>query len=261
MNNPNDANATISLQRQEGRIISSSQPGMLFNGVSGALLSTSGDVEGAAVQTRGVLYGLHIGRFANPFLRGLFFLCGLAGCTMVATGLLLWAVKERQKFAKVVAHGGRVGWGLRLVDGLNIGAIAGVPIAIAAYFWANRLLPVGLAERPQTEISWFFIAWGVSMLAGLAWPTRRMWQIQLAVGGLLFAALPLLNAVTTASHLGVSLPLQLWAVAGFDLSCLGLGLFLLACAWWLYRRKPLASARRVASGAVDAGAPAGAVQA
>lgn len=260
VNNPNDGNATISLTRQDGRVISSSQPGMVFNGVTGEVLSITGDTEGAAVQTRGVLYGLHVGRFANPLLRGLFFLCGLAGCAMVATGLLLWAVKERKKYAKALTHGGRLGWGLRLVDGLNIGAVAGVPLAIAAYFWANRLLPVGLAERPQTEISWFFIAWGTATLAGLAWPAKRMWQVQMAVGGALFTGIPLLNAATTATHLGVSVPLQLWAVAGFDLTCLGLGLFLLACAAWMYRRKPATAQRREMSGAVEADVPAGAVQ-
>ena len=260
VNNPNDANATIGLTRQEGHDMSSSQPGMVFSGTTGQLLSVAGDTEGAAAQTRGVMYGLHIGRFANPLLRGLFFVCGLAGCAMVATGLLLWAVKERQKYAKSLAQGGQIGWGLRLVDGLNIGAVAGVPIAIAAYFWANRLLPVGLAERPQAEISWFFIAWGAATLAGLAWPTKRMWQVQLGLGGALFAGVPLLNGATTATHLGATVPLHLWVVAGFDLTCLALGLFLLACAGWLYRRKSAAATRRTALGSIKTKVSLGAAQ-
>ncbi len=241
VNHPNDANATVSLLRQSGHDMSSAQPSMLFHGVSGALLSTAGDATGPAVQTRGVLYGLHTAHFGNPLLRGLFFLSGLAGCLMVATGLVMWAVKERQKVAKALAQGGRVGWGLRLVEGLNLGAIAGMPLAIGAYFWANRLLPPGLAERPQAEITCFFTALGLAMLLGLAWPTRRMWQAVLALGGALFAGVPLLNAATTATHLGASLPLGLWMVAGFDLVCLLLGLGLLAGAAHLGRkpvRKP-----------------------
>jgi hypothetical protein len=238
INHPNDANATISLQRQEGHDMSSSQPSMLFDGSSGRLLSTAGDVEGAAVQTRGVLYGLHMGRFSNPLLRGLFFLSGLAGCAMVATGLLLWAVKERQKYAKALKHGGRISFGLRLVDGLNIGAVAGVPIAMATYFWANRLLPVGLAGRPEAEINSFFAAWALATVAALAWPAKRMWQVQLAVGGALFAGVPLLNAFTTDTALFASVRAGMWRVAGFDLVCLGLGLALLAAAWWVGRRKP-----------------------
>lgn len=246
VNNPNDAAATVILARQEGRDISSSHPSMVFDGVSGKLLSTAGEAPAPAAQTRGVLYGLHIGRFADPLVRALFFLSGLSGCAMVATGLLLWAVKERQKYAKAVAQGGRAGWASRLVDGLNIGAIAGVPIAIATYFWANRLLPVGMAGRPDMEIQSFFVAWGMATVAGLAWPARRMWQVQLGIGGLLFAGIPLLNALTTATHLGVTLPQGLWRVAGFDLVCLALGLALLSAGAWLGRRKP-ATARRVAA--------------
>ncbi|BEP90391.1 hypothetical protein GmRootV77_54650 [Variovorax sp. V77] len=108
---PNDANAVVSLTRAEGRHLSYDQPSMQFNGTTGALISSFGDVPKAAAETRGVLYGLHIGRFADPLLRALFFVSGLAGCLMVATGLLLWAVKERQKYAKTLKQGGRIGFG------------------------------------------------------------------------------------------------------------------------------------------------------
>ncbi|MBB3181773.1 PepSY domain-containing protein [Variovorax sp. Sphag1AA] len=226
VSHPNDAHATVAITRQEGRGMSQNQPSMLFDGVSGALLSTSGDEPQAAAQTRGVLYGLHIGRFADPLLRALFFVSGLAGCLMVATGLLLWAVKERQKYAKVLKHGGRVGFGLRLVDALNLGTIAGVPIAFGAYFWANRLLPVGIEQRATIEIRWFFIAWGAAVVAGLVRPTRRMWQVQLAIGALLFGGIPLLNALTTRTHLGVAIAEGLWSVAAFDLVMLALGIAL-----------------------------------
>ena len=257
---PNDARSTVSITRQEGRNLSSNQPSMLFNGATGELVSTSGDVDKPAAETRGVLYGLHIGRFANPLLRALFFLSGLAGCLMVATGLLLWAVKERQKYAKVLKHGGRIGLGLRLVDGLNVAAIAGLPIAFGTYFWANRLLPVGLEARPAAEISWFFIAWGAAAVAGLAWPARRMWQVQLVLGAALFAGIPLLNALTTSTHLGVSLREGLWAVAGFDLVCFALGAGLALAAWYVGRRKPVkkAAAAPAKAAAAPAKAPAAA---
>lgn len=252
IDNANDAAATVVLSRQEGHDMGSAQPALVFDGASGKLVSEVGEDRGAAVQARSVLYGLHIGRFADPFLRGLFFLSGLAGSVMVATGLLLWAVKERQKYAKVVAHGGRIGWPARLVDGLNVGAIAGLLIAMAGFFWANRLLPVGLSGRPQAEIDVFFAIWAGAAIAGMAWPTRRMWTVQLVAGGLLFALVPVLNALTTATHLGYSIPAGLWRVAGFDLVCLAFGAALLACAWWLERRKPAGKAaaqadRRIAN--------------
>jgi len=233
---PNDAKAVVSLTRAEGPQLSYDQPTMQFNGATGALIGTFGDVPKPAAETRGVLYGLHIGRFANPLLRALFFLSGIAGCLMVATGLLLWAVKERQKYAKTLKQGGRVGFGLRLVDGLNLGAIAGLPLAMAAFFWANRLLPVEMAERGEAEIRWFFIVWGASAVLGLLRPTLRMWQAQLALGALLFVLLPVLNAFTGPAPLTVSLRCGPSAVAGFDLVAIALGLGL-ASAVWLVERK------------------------
>ncbi|MDO9358956.1 MAG: PepSY-associated TM helix domain-containing protein [Polaromonas sp.] len=241
--NPNDANASITLTRQDSHTLSYDQPSMTFNGTTGALVSTFGDTTKPAAETRGVLYGLHVGRFGDPLMRWLFFFSGLAGTVMVATGLLLWAVKERQKYAKALAKGGRVSFGLWLVDGLNVGAIAGLPMAIAAYFWANRLVPLGIAERPQTEINLFFLVWGLATVAGLAWPKRRMWQAQLLVGGALFAGVPVLNAFTTATHLGVTIPAGMWNVAGLDLVCLALGLCLFWAAWWIGRKKPVKAPR------------------
>ncbi|WPB55310.1 PepSY-associated TM helix domain-containing protein [Xylophilus sp. GOD-11R] len=241
--NPNDAKAVITVSRQDGQDLSSDQPSMVFNGVTGALVATNGDTPGPAVQTRGVLFGLHVAHFSNGLMRALFFVSGLGGCVMVATGLLLWGVKERQKYAKALKHGGRVGFGLRLVDGLNVAAIAGLPIAFATYFWANRLLPVSIAERPQQEITCFFAAWAVAAVAGLAWPSRRMWLIQLWIGAVLFAAMPALNALTGGANLVVAIGSGLWEVAGFDLVCLGLGLALGFAAWHVGRRKAAAKTR------------------
>lgn len=194
---------------------------MTFNGVTGALLSDPARHSGAAVQTRGVLYGLHAGRFADPLVRALFFLSGLAGCAMVATGVIMWAVKERPKHARV-RGAGRIGFGLRLVDGLNLGSIAGLMMAMAAFFWANRLLPVAL-------------------------PTRSMWKIQLGLGGSLFALLPDLNAATGGAGLATSLADGIWPVAGFDLVTLALGLMLLYAATRL--RRVAAPALQLAHGA------------
>jgi uncharacterized iron-regulated membrane protein len=244
---PNDANAVVSIARAGTQRLSSDQPSMQFNAVTGAQIATFGDVPKAAAETRGVLYGLHIGRFADPLLRGLFFLSGLAGCLMVATGLLLWAVKERQKFAKTLKQGGRIGWGLRLVDGLNLGAIAGLPMAMAAFFWANRLLPLDVADRGEAEIGWFFIVWGAAAVLGLLRPTLRMWQAQLALGALLFVLLPVLNAFTGPAPLTVSLRAGPSAVAGFDLVAIALGMGLAGAAWLVERKRRKAVSRQAAA--------------
>jgi len=244
--NAGDSSARVTLFQENPRGVSSKQATMVFDGATGALLERRGEVLPAASETHGVLYGLHVARFDSPFVRWLFFLSGLAGTVMVATGLLLWSVKERQKYAKALAKGGRIGWGLRLVDGLNVAAVAGLPLAMAAFFWANRLIPAGLADRSPLEIACFFAAWGAAAVAGIAWPARRMWQAQLAIGGLLFALLPVLNPLTGGAGLWTTLPQGLWAIAGFDLTVLGLGLALLACAWWVGKRKPASKGTRPA---------------
>jgi uncharacterized iron-regulated membrane protein len=249
VNSPNDANAVVILRRADGPQLSYEQPTMQFNGVTGAMIGAFGDTARPAAETRSVLYGLHIGRFGAPLVRALLFLSGLAGCLMVATGLLLWAVKERQKFAKTLQQGGRVGFGLRLVDGLNLGAIAGLPVAMASFFWANRLLPLDVANRGEAEITWFFTAWGATAVLGLLRPTLRMWQAQLALGALLFALLPVLNAFTGPAPLSVSLRSGPSAVAGFDLVALALGLGLAAAVWIVERKRRTSAARRAAQAA------------
>jgi uncharacterized iron-regulated membrane protein len=238
VNNPGDANATIVVTREKMRTLSYLQPGMMFNGVTGVQASVVGDEPSGAALTRGALYGLHMGHFADAWLRVLFFLCGLSGCVMVASGALLWAVKTRQKQAKAIAAGARASFGLRLVDALNIGAIAGLPIAFAAYFWANRLVPVGLPQRPQMEITWFFAAWAIAAVLAQLRPTLGMWRFQLSVGAAMLIGIPILNVFTTHSHLGVTLFLGRgpWPVAGFDITVLLLGIALALVVRALNRR-------------------------
>lgn len=253
---PGDANAVITVTRAGGREMASRAPTVVFNGVTGERVSTFGDDTAPANETRGVMVGLHIAHFAPDLLRGLFFLCGLAGCAMVATGAVLWGVRTRQTYAKTLASGGRVGFGLRLVEALNIGAIAGLPIAFATYFWANRLLPVDLAQRTDMEIRCFFAAWATAAVLAQIRPTRGMWRLQLWIAAALFGGIPLLNVFTTYSHLGVTLlrgegPA---AVAGFDLTVLALGAFFACAAWKLGKRR--AQPARTAPDAAGAARPA-----
>jgi uncharacterized iron-regulated membrane protein len=229
--NPGDANATIQLTRDDAERLSFNPQAMIFNGTTGALLSTTGDTALPAAETRGVMYGLHVGRFGGPLIRALFLLSGLAGTVMVATGCVLWAVKTRQQAMKR----GRVGFGTLLVEHLNVATIAGLPIAMAAYFWANRLLPVGMASRAEWEIHVFFIAWAVCLTHPLLRRGRQAWVDQFAVGALMFALLPVLSFLTTQRHLGVTIAGNDWARAGFDLGLVTIGAVLATIAWQIAR--------------------------
>jgi len=234
---PGAANAVIDVYQRDGKRLSVDTPSLRYDAVSGALIEAS-PLSGGATQTRGVMYGLHLARFADWGLRALFFLSGLIGCLMVASGVVLWAVKERPKDAK----SGKIGFGLRLVDALNIGAVAGLPVAFAAYFWGNRLLPVQMAERADAEVNVFFYAWGAALLAAFLWPKRLMWAWQLYVGAAMFLLIPVINALTTHAHLGVTLRNGDWVLAGFDLMMLAFGAVLAYCALRMQRWQPALSA-------------------
>jgi len=151
---------------------------------------------------------------------------------MIGTGLVIWLGKRQLKHAKSAV----MPFELRLVEVLNIASMSGLVLAVAGFFWANRLLPVSFAERSDWEINSFFIAWGLSLLHAVLRRGRQAWVEQLSLGALLLAAVPLLNALTTAQHLGVSLASGDWAMAGFDLTCLGSGVFLAWAAWKMHHR-------------------------
>ena len=175
--------------------------------------------------------------FAGPAVRWLLFLSGVAGTLMVGTGMVLWVVKRLPERRKL----GRTPRGHRLVEVLNVAGIAGLSLAVAAYFWSNRLLPAELADRSDWEIHVFFAAWLASLVhAGLR-AHRSAWIEQLGLAAVLFATLPLLNVATGGAGLSVTLMRGQWAIAGFDLAMLALGAVHGFIAWRLLRpSQPLA---------------------
>ncbi|MFL1388196.1 PepSY-associated TM helix domain-containing protein [Pseudomonas tritici] len=232
VNNPSDVNASVNVFRAgSDSVVHDFGSTVSFNGTTGELLRVSGEQSLPAV-IGGSFYGLHMGHFAGPVLRWLYFICGLAGTAMIGTGLVIWLGKRQLKHAKSAV----MPFELRLVEVLNIASMSGLMIAIAAFFWANRLLPVSFAERSDGEVHTFFIVWGLSLLHAMLRRGRQGWIEQLSVGALLFIAIPLLNALTTSHHLGVSLATGDWALAGFDLTCLASGVFLAWAAWKMQQR-------------------------
>ncbi|VVN26439.1 PepSY-associated TM helix domain-containing protein [Pseudomonas fluorescens] len=231
VNNPGDANASVVLVREgTDRVVHDFGSAVTFNGVTGQLLGTTPE-QSLPRAIAGGFYGLHMGHFAGPVLRWLYFICGLAGTAMIGTGLVIWLGKRQLKHAK----SGVMPFELRLVEVLNIASMAGLMVAVAAFFWANRLLPVGMAGRGDWEVNSFFIVWGLSVLHAMVRRGRAAWVEQLALAALLLGAVPLLNALTTPFHLGVTLEQGDWAMAGFDLTCLGSGVFFVWAAWKMQR--------------------------
>ncbi|WP_161813077.1 PepSY-associated TM helix domain-containing protein [Steroidobacter agaridevorans] len=237
INNPSDINSRITIRRDTEGQLANSNRNVVFAGTTGELLSVAGEPAPAS-QTRAVMFGLHMATFSSTTLRWLFTLSGLGGILMVASGLVLWSVKRAPERAKL----GYTPFGHRLVEVLNIGVITGLPIAVAAFFYANRLLPVTLAERPGWEVRIFFAAWLLSFVLPMIRPARVAWTTQFVAGAALFAALPAINALTTQAHLGITLAQGNWVYAGFDLTMLAIATLLGLTGWYASRppgsRKP-----------------------
>ncbi|WP_404476277.1 PepSY-associated TM helix domain-containing protein [Novosphingobium sp. BL-52-GroH] len=209
---PNDANARIVLTRSPASAIGARGEMAAFAGATGRPLDAH-TARGAALATESVMIGLHTGRFAQWGLRWLYFLSGLGGTIMVGSGLVLWTVKRRTRLPDPA----RPHFGFRLVERLNIATIAGLPTGIAVYFLANRLLPAGLAERADREIDSLFLAWlGVGIWA-IVRPAARAWTEALVLAGACFAAVPVVNALTTSRGLAASVIGGDWLFVSFDL--------------------------------------------
>ncbi|MBH1963302.1 MAG: PepSY domain-containing protein [Comamonadaceae bacterium] len=234
---PGDRAAVINVygRREGGGVI---VPTAVFSGTTGEPLPQG--TPGSSRLTQSALLELHQGYFADPWLRWLYFAVSLMGCAMIATGLVLWTVKRRQKQDKRLRSGQSVEFGFRLVETLNIGTIAGLCTAVAVYFWANRLIPTGFSGRAAWEAHAMFIAWGALLLHAAVRlriaASRQVWQEQLWIAAAAFGLLPALNYLTTDRHLGVTLPAGDWVLASFDLTALGLGLVFAAAACKIHRK-------------------------
>lgn len=191
----------IEVVRHEGDRLQYRPQRLLFDGLQGHLLQAV-DAQGPAVRTYGVLYGLHMARFADTGLRWALFALGLLGSGMIATGLVLWSVKRD---AQAQRKPGPRPWGHRLVASLNIATLAGLPLACAALLWANRLLPLDTPGRPDAELGVFFGTWGLGLAWALWQAGRRGWCGLWAANGLAWLGLPLLHLLTSA--VGIPAPL------------------------------------------------------
>lgn len=237
---PNDEAATITFVRSSAEALDARGSTITFSGVDGRRLSAA-PPPGPALKTAGVMLGLHLGHFAGPALRWTYFLLGLAGAAMVGTGLALWTVKRRTGAAA------RPFFGLALVDRLNVAAVAALPAGMAAFLLANRLLPAGLAGRADIEVSAMFWAWGGLSLATLLRPVRRAWVEALAVSAAAFAAVPVVNALTTERGMLRSIMQGDLLFLSFDLAMMATAA-LLGFASWRIARKAVPGSRRQARG-------------
>lgn len=225
---PNTTQAEIVFQAMHAKhlIERNVLPRLSFNGVTGQLMQDPHQDAAKNVSVPLGIYNvvtvLHEARSVDLGLRWLLFFSGVMGSMMVATGLLLWCVKRAPQQQKQ----GHLSFAYRLVQVLNIATIIGLPLAVAGYFYANRLLPTDLDMRLNWEIRSFFTIWLLSLVFGALRPARQAWLSLLMLTGLAFACLPLLNAMTGGAALWESIQNGQWMIASFDIMSLCIAAFM-----------------------------------
>lgn len=200
---------------------------LIYHGVTGALLFDSMQEfhpQSVSKKLYSVLTGLHEGNFSGTALRWLYFISGLMGAGMIATGMVLWATKRKEKARRTGVNNS----GLKLVEYSNVGIIVGLPIAIAVYFFANRIIPIDVLHRESWEINSLFITWFIILISPFIlakkFTIQALWIKQLLLASTLYLSLPILNAITSDKNVVSALLQGDWVIAGFDLTMILLGL-------------------------------------
>jgi uncharacterized iron-regulated membrane protein len=213
---PGDAQSYVELRRSYAGEVTMNLDQLYFDAATGELLQR---FEAAPVmRVQRVLSGLHLIQFRHGTLRWLYFVLGLGGCVMIASGLVFWLA------ARPVDRAGNDPPGRRALQSLCIGSVSGIVVATLAYLAANRLLPSEAAwagwRRSELEVLVFCLSW-LACFGHAAWRGAHAWREQASV----IAALALLcagmNLLTTQN------PSAVW---GVDAALAVGGLLAAACA-------------------------------
>lgn len=215
-----DAQGYMAVRGNAPRRMASDVDEIVFDLSTGRIVRDS-----VATTTRTVqkwLEGFHIVRFDHWVIRWFYFIGGLAGCLMIATGFVFWTASRRKR------DGHTQPIKVRVVEALTVASVSGVILATCAYFAVNRLIPEGVspggAPRFAIEVLTFFGTWLAAIVhAGLR--QARAWKDQAwGIAGLSVAAV-LLNWVTTGDYPIAAISRDLWTIVGMDsmlLVCAGI---------------------------------------
>jgi uncharacterized iron-regulated membrane protein len=230
---PDDAAAYVQVNRASADVVGNISHVVYVDGVSGAVISERRPDRPVAATQR-FIAGLHFIQFRHWTLRWLYFGLGLAGCALIATGLLFWVASRREAHARAGLRGARV------VEAIAVAAVPGIIAATGVFMVANRLLPAGAAlaglDRAGLEIAAFYGSWVIALLHALVW-RGRAWVPQCAAVAALALLAVILNAVTTGtSPLAALARPELRAVAGVDAVLLAGAVIAAFTAWRLHRR-------------------------
>ncbi|MBN46973.1 MULTISPECIES: PepSY-associated TM helix domain-containing protein [unclassified Methylophaga] len=211
-------------EKNTGRLLFLSSGQVILDAVTGELLHIEApdlfDKSNAFAAQR-IMRTLHFANFGGYTVRWIYFILGMAGTIMMATGAILFMVKRRQR--SLNEFGAQTPKVYRAIEVLNISAISGLMVACIAFFWVNRLLPLEVADRAGWEIKLFFFIWLGSLLHAALRPASRAWIEQLIGFAVLSLLLPIVNWLTTGQHLFHYFARGDWSNVGFELTILLFG--------------------------------------
>jgi uncharacterized iron-regulated membrane protein len=211
---PGDAAAYVQINTSTSDRVTGSGNTAIFDGQSGALLYQRAELPPVMTAYR-FIFGLHVIQFEHWTLRWLYFVLGLAGCTLIGTGYLFWLESRRKRHAELGLSG------VRVVEVLATGGVSGIIVATLSFFVVNRILPLDLGGRASAEVWTFYAVWVATFSHAWLRPGRKGWREQSWAIAALAVLAVVLNAITTGDHLLRSLMHQhLWPVAGMDLTLL-----------------------------------------
>lgn len=181
--NPSDRAALVTFISGNNQTVSTSAHIMTFDGVTGQVLNEHTETR-PVIGLYTFLYGLHVARFAPAITRALYFLSGMALAAVIGSGMHMWVIKRLRQ---------RPHLGHQIVSRLNVGIVAGTPLAFAAYFLSNRAFPPTLAGRAGYEVQSVFMVWALTLAFALFRRPARAWPELLGGNALACLSIALLN--------------------------------------------------------------------
>lgn len=207
-----DANAYVEVRRHfPSNRTEGHRDSVNFDGATGAILK---DFQAPPVrQVRSWLEGLHQIQFDHWPLRWFYFVAGLSGCVLIATGFVFWTASRRTKSEAQPMK-------VRFVEAVSIGSVTGIILATGVFLIVNRLLPADASfaelDRPALEVRAFFVAWAAAF-AHAAFRSRKAWAEQSWIIAAFCVVAVFLNWATTGDHVIAAAARGFWQVVGVDL--------------------------------------------
>ena len=228
---PYNENGRIIVQRVNEHTLSYQTERLVFSAQSGKPLTGYSSVSTSA-SVRRIFFGLHEAHFASTGLRWLLFLLGVMSSALIATGSIIWLNKRLDKVKK--RHLGHY-----IVERLNIAVIAGLPLAIVAFFIGNRLLPLTIEHRAAFEVQVFLWVWCLCLAHSFLRSARKAWVEQLFVVSVGCLLIPLIDLLQDSQRLVGALRELNVTYLGFNIFIVISGFVFMQTALWL-KKKPLA---------------------